>query len=118
MNPIQLHTDVAFYTLFTSIFITNAWMIPIACLCTVYVVLGTNRSRSLAAAALVPFICLGISAFISLTVPGVDPVHTDSISVVSNIVYDGLAAIGIYESWKNIRRWFSLRRLTYIRKQN
>lgn len=96
-----------------SIFILNAWIIPFICLlyglALKYYLKNQGNSSFI---FLTPIFCVAVSAVIFLTIPDINRASWEIITEISNIIYNGLAAVGIYELVKSTRKFI----LIYIMK--
>ena len=104
------------------LFVLNAWVIPVICLMYGAVIRYLLRHNSGGWSYLIPVFCIAISAVVSLTIPDIDrAAHREQSSLLlltdgSNIVYDGLAAVGIYELVKSTRKFVLIRAMKRKRK--
>ena len=96
------------------IFILNGWIIPFICLLYGVVIKYYLKHKGISSIVyLTPIFCVIISSIIFLTIPNIDRAPWGIIREISDVLYNGLAAVGIYELVKSTRKFI----LIYILKK-
>jgi len=88
------------------IFILNGWIIPFICLTYGLVIKYYLKHKGISNIIyLTPIFCVVISCVIFLTIPNIDRAPWGIVREISDILYNGLAAVGIYELIKSTRKF-------------
>lgn len=92
------------------IFIVNAWLITLLCILYGYIIkkITYRRPKTMLLSKLTPVFCIIISFVMRLIIPGVDEPYYSTITFISDGIYDGLAAVGLYELFKNLNRFIKI----------
>jgi len=91
------------------LFILNAWVVPFVCLSygLIYKKIVNNKGDG-SLVYLTPVFYIVISAVIFLTVSDIDRSSWSVMKEISDIIYDGLAAVGICELVVSLRKFVAI----------
>ena len=87
------------------ILINRAWVIPLLCMAYGAMAKGWAAKHGERYKLTIPIVCIFISLALHLLFPQIDREDKGLIELMSDSVYDGLTAVGIYELYKNIRKF-------------
>ena len=91
------------------ILITRAWVIPLLCMAYGAMAKRWAVKHGARYKLMTPLVCILISLFLHLLFPQIDRADKGLIELLSDSIYDGLTAVGIYELYKNIRQFIHKR---------
>jgi Na+-translocating ferredoxin:NAD+ oxidoreductase RnfA subunit len=88
------------------IFVNQYWLVTVVCISLISIIKSRVHGKQYYVLGLfVPLICILISALFTSFLHITDQMQMSRLGKISHIVYHGLAPVGIYEVYKNIRRF-------------